>query len=365
MRDSVREQWFIKNGWRDDFSYVESVPLDAIIVDDAARDNIRVGVQLDADAVEKYKAALDDGAEFPAIIIVPAQPFGGKAGMYLIGDGIHRLASFKAAGRTATDAYVLNIETERELLLLRVTTNVPGGQGFATEQSVEQAVRLVNHGWTASDAARLFHISKGRVEGRLRAVATVQRIADLMPNLTVGKLLQHLPQSTLSALGRFKRDEALVTATEIAMGGGLTLQQVADLATTAAEAVTDAQSEAMITGWRKDFRPALMRYRGIASGAKKGNGAARSARQRERHNPTTKLGRAVVRIQQAITLYDRAVNPKKLTRTEQRDTGRSLRKFSDQLSERANVLSAVPTPAGLPSAPTRGAAAPRSRRPSA
>ncbi len=323
MKDSVREAWLNDNGW--EFDYEPKVPIDQILIDKSAQQQVRLGEQVDEQLVTRYLQALKAGAQFPAIILI--QPENG--GPLPIGDGIHRTTAMRKAGQRETDAYVVtNASTAKMTELLRRTANAPGGKGFDTSHAILQALALVDAGWNTAEAAKLMHVNVSSVQLRVRAREAAKRVAKVMAPMTAARVMQVVPVQTLDALARIRRTNLFETATQVAMRGKLTTTQVDQLSQEASQAVTDRESEDLLAAWQKTYAPEL------ASTILRGDAAVKQLR----NAPKVRLDRAIVTLKGALTTIRNHVDGRKLDVESKKYAAETLRWASGELTKMARRI---------------------------
>lgn len=125
--------------------------------------------------VERYVAALNDGAVFPAIIVrqVPGGRADGEDQLVIIG-GNHRGRAHLDAGRKTIEAFLVACD---DLTALEVAygDNATHGLPPTENERLAHALVLVDRGRTAADAARTVGIDPQRVTRRLAAVGVDKR----------------------------------------------------------------------------------------------------------------------------------------------------------------------------------------------
>ncbi len=149
-RDPVLEQILLEHGHATDPT-PELVPLDRIDRDASHAAQVR-DEAADPDTVDRYTAALEDGANFPAILVATsAVTPGGGPGTVVA--GLHRLEAHLAAGRTEIWAYTIRT-TPLEARLVSIESNARHGRPFTTDEQVRLGLELVDQGHTINDSAR-------------------------------------------------------------------------------------------------------------------------------------------------------------------------------------------------------------------
>lgn len=324
MRDSIREQWLKSNGW--EFEYRDRVLLKDVHIDQSAKEQIRLGETIDESHVVRLELAYKNGAEMPAIILTP------NGAGFDIADGIHRTSGAKKAGLAEVDAYVVsNADDERQLELLRRTSNAIGSKGFDTVQATLQAVALVDAGWSVAEAARVMNVSDSQVGKRMRARIIVPEIIKAVPSVSpivVGRL----PVDTLASLATITNEKLFGFASELVLKAQLPSPTVKVFAQEAKLVGSDEEADRMTTAWRKQYAVELKR-------PIKSHGEPAAA-ARIRSAPKARLDSARARLKGAITYWRISVDPTKLTAGTRRDAADTLKWASNELAELAVATAA-------------------------
>jgi len=114
-------------------SVLRTIPIAAIVIDPTVQMRVR-GTQ--PDTVEKYAAAMREGAKFP-----PVDVFEEGDGLWLLADGFHRVAAAAMVGEIAVDANV-HEGGRREAILFASGANV--GHGLRrTRADAQRAVEVL------------------------------------------------------------------------------------------------------------------------------------------------------------------------------------------------------------------------------
>lgn len=249
MKHSVLEAWLASRGYP--FRYVESVAIDAILVDDAAKENIRLGVPLNEERVMTYAIELENGAHFPAIVLWPA-----KAGHYVVANGLHRLEAFKLHGKLkAIDAYVIESSDPVVLEVLRRTVNVMEGEALPMEQRIEHALRLIELQHSIADAARLEAVPANRLA---QAVA-LSKVRPRLARAGVNVRDLCLSGPTLASMNSIPRDRHLAAAVRLAHEARLSSDEIKLLVREIRAASDDTVADETLVAWHERHADTIAR----------------------------------------------------------------------------------------------------------
>ena len=313
MRDTIREQALQDRGWK--FVYEAAVPLSAVRVTEGTKRQIRLGQEVDPIYKERLVRALRGGAQLPAITLAKMPAVDG----YELADGIHRTAAFGEIGQETTDAYVVEVDGALHLEFLRRSANAISAKGMPQEEAVLQAVALVQAGLTATEAARLMGVSDAAVTTRLRALATIDRIARTPGIESRGR---KVPTFVLDVLGRIKRDDLFAKAIEIAHATTLSRERAADLANAAVMVTDDASAKTLIGEWRDTYGETVKASK------------APSVKSIQ-HAPIARLARAISSFKAAVRAWDNAVDPGRMNAEQRKQASEALRFVAAECVNRA------------------------------
>jgi hypothetical protein len=130
-----------------------------------------------ADTVERYIAALHDGAVFPPIVLRRLARPDGSRQLVILG-GNHRARAHIDAGRKTIDAYLVDCD-DLTALELAYADNATHGLPPSDVERIAHVEVLVAQGRTVADAARTVGISRSRVDFHLNARAVEERARQL------------------------------------------------------------------------------------------------------------------------------------------------------------------------------------------
>lgn len=139
MKDPKTEQFLTHGAWK--WEYRKSI-LFADIDRKASRENpSRLLSRVDEDRVQTYGLAMEEGVEFPAIVVL-AMDTAVSAHKYLIATGVHRVEAADLAGLQQFDAYVVAEPDQYRAELLIRRLNTIEGHGVSIRDRVLQILHL-------------------------------------------------------------------------------------------------------------------------------------------------------------------------------------------------------------------------------
>lgn len=190
----------------DDFSLAK--------LDDAASRQVwnqaRLGDPVDEEHVEELLAELERGAEFPPIIV-----FEDSDGRQVTLSGNHRRQAYGLAGRASIRAYEavglkgLRKEDERVLRLI-YEANHGHGKPVAVDDRVQQAIVLIENGYTVRAAAAAVGVAESRVRDQHEVARATHRLEELGVDTT------HIRISNQRRLANIRNDRVLKEAARVA-----------------------------------------------------------------------------------------------------------------------------------------------------
>ena len=253
MRDSVLEKWLTDRGWK--FTYTPEVPLAEVLVTDAARQNIRLGLPLNDDHVIGMAEAMENGSELPAIVTHKVSTG------YEVDNGLHRVEAFRLLGRKLLDAYIVEFPTENAqaaIQILRRTVNTLNGEPLSLEERLEQAMYFIRSGYSTADAARLLGLKSSRLQPRVVAEMTQLRLK----GLGKGALAEGASIPLLSTLHAVPRDKHLVLLLEFTKRARLTSDQVKELVKELRSAKSDEEMDAVLVNAEAQYSTQIAQTQG-------------------------------------------------------------------------------------------------------
>jgi hypothetical protein len=139
MRDQKTEQFLDQGGYR--YEYHPHVDFSEIDLKASYENPARLLRRVDEDRAISYALAMEEGTEFPAIVLLTYDG-GTPPAHYLIATGVHRTEAALLAKRTDFDAYVVTEADvyRRESLIRRL--NTIEGQGVSIRDRILQVLQL-------------------------------------------------------------------------------------------------------------------------------------------------------------------------------------------------------------------------------
>jgi len=169
---------------------------------------------IDPDTVDRYVAALEAGAVFPAGLAAPTD-----SGAVWIVAGVHRARAYADAGWEQFPTYWAATATDRALWLVSVASNVGHGLPLSYDEQVEQALRMLDAGLTQAEASE----RTGLPLGRIRAALSARRSGELLAARGMARSWEKLPRSGQWRLGMAAAGDVEVLAEAVATATSLGL----------------------------------------------------------------------------------------------------------------------------------------------
>jgi ParB-like chromosome segregation protein Spo0J len=220
MRDHAIEQWL--QGKAIDFRYLSAVRLDTIAENSDARANIRLGKPLSTERVDEYQAKMQDGEQFPAVLL---QRHGDT---HVVIGGMHRLAAMRALGRAECDAYVIASDIDEHTTeYLQRAANILNGFGLTQDEREAHTEALCLKGADVASTSREFGVSPRLIADRMSLHRALERVARLAPELQVRA------KKFGAIVARFETlqpDDVFISALKLAIQAQLTNKQSLALA---------------------------------------------------------------------------------------------------------------------------------------
>ena len=154
----------------------EIVNFDSIDLKESEQNQARF-LAIHPETVELYTAAMEDGAEFPPIVIYRAK-IGGKVRSSVL-DGNHRIRSAMAAGFTSAEMLVVTEATEAQRELFIYEANAKHGLPTTMAERVAQGVFLVGLGNQALEVAQALGVPERKLWAAVRAKRARTRLERL------------------------------------------------------------------------------------------------------------------------------------------------------------------------------------------
>src|ERR1041384_1787562 len=218
-RDSILEGWFAER--RFVFGYEPKIRLKEIVIDPEAERNIRLNNPLNMERVHQYAIAYQSGAQFPPLVVYRRQ-----AGYGMLG-GMHRYRALDSLKRPEIDCYVVDVKPDDivQINVIRRLLNLLNGEPLSREEWLQQAVLLVQDGYSPVDAARLTNLEPDLLYRKLRLLEADKRLrrAGINPDTL------NMPEGFRRELGKIQRDAHFIDAIKLASEARMTADQTKEL----------------------------------------------------------------------------------------------------------------------------------------
>lgn len=155
---------------------------------------------IDAPTVERYIEAVQDGADFPDIIVRTVTRDTGTTKHVLV-SGNHRTRAHLDAGVRHRGVYLIDCD-DVAALELAYSENATHGLPPTDPERISHALVLVEKGRTVADACRTVGIARGKVEAQVKSEAGTRRAA----RLGIPGEFARLATSTQATLASVKED---------------------------------------------------------------------------------------------------------------------------------------------------------------
>lgn len=253
-KDPRFESWLTREGVT--FHYAAKIPLSNFDDKASLGNQARLGKPLIEERVQQYATAFEQGAEFPALIA-----YQGKDGKYILIAGNHRLAAAQLTKRRDLDAYVVEIDDAYIVRRLTVAANSQEGMGTTREESIIQALDLMQRfKRSAAEVAPSFNLKPAVLDDAMRRKRAAERLTKL------GVPTVRLSPSTLQVLGSVKNDNALKDAAKLVNSTRLGWDRVTRLVTEVNDRRTEEAQREVIQQWSQ--RPDIKRLRAESRGGR-------------------------------------------------------------------------------------------------
>lgn len=229
MRDPKSEHML--DGQLVDYVYIEDVKVASIDVEKSLHNQARIDPPLYKETVTQYAEALDDGAEFPALI-----GYYTSDDKIVLIDGNHRLGAHIKHGTKTVDVYIVDAAAD-VVQALTYEANATHGRPPTEEERVRHAIHLKDLGYTNKDAARVVSLSEHKVSTEWTH-ETMRRRAR---KLGLTKPFEAIPKSYWSKINAIQNDDVFkVVVSFIAASKSLTRIEITNLISQVREQTTES-----------------------------------------------------------------------------------------------------------------------------
>lgn len=204
MRDPKTEAFLQRGRWV--WAYEQAVPLSSIDTDHARDNPARLNRRFDEERVLQYAEEMDDGVEFPAVVLLTPSDHGVKP--FDIATGLHRLSAAELCrkGTRHADAYVITEPDRYRRELLTRSLNTIEGRGADQSEQIMHIIYLhEHHKQPIATLCKEWHIKEGSVRHYYRAEQCKRRAKSLGVQLSDTRL--RLSQSLLGQMNALHSDK--------------------------------------------------------------------------------------------------------------------------------------------------------------
>lgn len=187
----------------------KTLKLENIDKNASLRNQARVGAPLNDDQVLMYAAAMENGDQFPPLVVYQQT----EAKKYIVIDGNHRMAAHELVGHESVDTYVVEKPSSAQVVTLTFEANTKHGLPTSMDERLRQAVLLVERGATQKSAAQRLGVPERRVQDAVY-VRRGDRRAETMG---LSRRWYDLSQSTRRLLAGLHNDNTFKEAATLAM----------------------------------------------------------------------------------------------------------------------------------------------------
>lgn len=236
------------------WSFKKDFPINRITIDNKILEQIRIS-GTNPDIVDQYVAAMENGADFPAIVLL-RQPGKGKSSedTYLMITGHHRYdAAVRANGVSRLDAYSIDAKLSPKVIedLAWDINLLEQTDGYSKEQRLHRGyIHFKKRGYTLEDAAARVAVSPNSLQNYSNA----REARDKLIRLGLSpKVLQKLSDSRLSRLHAIINSKFFPEVAKVATA--LKDRDLADLITGIRKAPADVDRNRLIKEVKANLTP--------------------------------------------------------------------------------------------------------------
>jgi hypothetical protein len=209
----------------------------------------RLNQRLDQERAASYGLKMEEGIQFPAIVLLYRDPHG-PTPPFVVAGGLHRTEAALLAHLTTFPAYVVAESNQyRRDLLIRML-NMLEGNGYTRPELMAQILQL-HRDYPKIDLrtiAREWNTSYNRVKLSVSADEAEQRAVDLdMPGFA------RLPTTLKAQLGRIAHDPIFVAAVDLSLDAQWKGDRVVDLVRDVIAASSDEAALDVVRRMRADM----------------------------------------------------------------------------------------------------------------
>jgi hypothetical protein len=226
MRDPKTEQFLDAGGYR--WAYVEKVDFSEIDMKASQENPARLYRTVDEDRALGYALAMEDGADFPAIVLLTLDTSASVLA-YLIATGVHRVSAAQIINRTSFDAYVVTeADAYRRMSLIR-RLNIIEGYGVSGKDRIAQALQMQHEypDLTLATLAKDWNLKLDTLKQARATQSAIDRGRRFGYALDDGKL--KLTQKSILALNQIHSDKVFDRAAHFAIVNAAPTSDIVEL----------------------------------------------------------------------------------------------------------------------------------------
>lgn len=185
--------------------------------------------------VAQYSRAMQDGDEFPAVIL-------NKNGRgFVVISGNHRSEAARKAGRAFIDAYIVQIQDQRVLETLTRSCNALMGQPESEDDRIQHArILIATYGIPISDAAKTMRVSESKLKATIQAARTKERLTRF------GVSAEKLSTRQLQSMDSIQNDHVMEAVGRLAVDAAMPAESIDNLRNELKTARTEADQIAIV-----------------------------------------------------------------------------------------------------------------------
>lgn len=253
MKHGITEEW-LKSGV---FNFVFQTNFDLRLIDlaEALANPARLGKKLNEARVAKMKWAMEDGVDFPAIVV-----FKLPDGKYDPATGLHRIEAARQARVSVLDAYIIDEPDPYRREIVRRAINTIEGEAPPDEDNMYQIGEILQMfpDTPHSDLAAAFRIKAPAISDYLR----LQGYQERAERLGIREYWSKLAQGVRLKLGRITNDIVVAAAAETLVRTKTTGAKANDIIGTLRKARSEKSALETLAGVARQYDIDLRRNKG-------------------------------------------------------------------------------------------------------
>lgn len=272
LRDPKVERLFAELGVTK-FTLLSELPIASIDIERGHRNQARIGPPLVKEHAEKYRIDRQNGANFPAIVVVPIATDGSskanKHGKthYAI-DGNHRLDAYIANGDRTIPAYEVRAD-QATCSVLTMALNTLNGLPPDKNSRMLHAEAAMNRGMHVDQASKLFALPRSALQALAKRRDDVERVE--AAGIDVAEWME-LTTAARDLIARVHTDEGLREVFQLYRETGLPREDLAAVVTQVNETRAASKQRKIVDDLREIHAPSAARvaFEGLPGLGKQG-----------------------------------------------------------------------------------------------